>query len=119
MLEVTQEDAASKTIEVLIDGQVSLEAMTKLNKTIAMRAQEWGAVNVLERFVTIDGIEPRAIWEDLRLYAQNRKKFHKVAVVTNKNWIKTLSAVMGAFFRPEIRSFSNEELQHARRWLAA
>lgn len=119
MLEVTQEDAPNKTLEILIDGQITLESMTRLKKTIEYKAKEWGQLNILERYVTMDRIDPRAIWEDLRLYAQNRKSINKVAIVSDKNWVKNVGRLISPFVRVDVQTFSNADIQTARRWLAA
>lgn len=118
MLEITNENSATKTIEIIIDGKVTTEAMEQLYRKIESKATEWGKMNVLERYITMDSLEPRAVWLDLRVYFRNRDCFNKVAIVTNKKWVKALTRMIGPFFKVEVKVFPNDGLQEARAWIA-
>lgn len=117
MLDVTHENPESKTIEIIIDGKVTTEAMELLFRKIESKASEWGKINILERYVAMDGFEPRVLWIDLRLYFRNRDYFNKVAIVTDKKWVKALTKMIGPFFKVDVKVFSNNQLQEARAWL--
>lgn len=117
MLDITQEDSNNKMIEIIIDGTITTDAMTKLSSRVEELANDWGTINILERYITIDKIYPSVIFEDLKLYFKLRKKFNKVAVVTEKTWVTTLTKIFSPFFRVEVQTFSVDEISTARRWL--
>ena len=117
MLDITQEDSNNKMIEIIIDGTITTDAMTKLSSRVEELANDWGTINILERYITIDKIYPSVVFEDLKLYFKLRKKFNKVAVVTEKTWVTTLTKIFSPFFRVEVQTFSVDEISTARRWL--
>lgn len=118
MLQITNEDPDSRTIEILIDGKVTRGAMQELSNELRTKAQMWGKINILERYVSLDGVEPSAVWEDIKLYFKNVKNFNKIALVTDKSLVRTFTKVLAPFFNLEVKVFTNDEIQQARHWLA-
>ncbi|WP_408097342.1 STAS/SEC14 domain-containing protein [Peredibacter sp. HCB2-198] len=118
MLQITQVNPATKTIEIVVDGRVTRESILDIYREVEEKGKSWGQVNFLEEFLGFDGIEPRAIWEDLRLYLKNSSLFKKVALVTDKKWVSTLTKIADPLFKIDVKVFPLDKISEARLWLA-
>lgn len=70
--------------------------------------------NIYMEIVEIEGVEAKALWKDLKFSFQHmgefRKKIKKIALVSDKEWIRNLSDLAYVFV-PDIKlkSFSFDE----------
>lgn len=118
MLKITQVNPETKTIEILVDGRVTREAILDIYKEVEEKGKSWGHVNFLEEFLGFDGIEPKAIWEDLRLFIKNSDLFEKAALVTDTKWIAALTKLIDPLTEIDIKVFPLDKISEARLWLA-
>ena len=69
-----------------------------------------------------EGLDLGALWEDLRAAGsvglKHRSSWQKMAVVTDKNWIRHGAAVFGPLAPGELRLFDVHEADEARAWIA-
>ena len=68
------------------------------------------------------GLTPQTVWESLKFGFSHMKEFIKsidrVAVVTDKEWLKTYTAIESRLLPGvEERAFSFEDSEKARKWL--
>ncbi len=65
------------------------------------------------------GIQPGAMWEDLKLGIEHFSRWQRIAVVTDVEWIR-LAVNLFRFLVPgKTRLFAMGEAAEARRWIAA
>jgi hypothetical protein len=69
-----------------------------------------------------DGLDLGALWEDLKAAGSvgllHRSSWQRMAVVTDKNWIRHGAAVFGPLAPGELRLFDLREADKARAWIA-
>jgi hypothetical protein len=118
MLSITNENSASKVIEITIDGEVNQESFDKLAATLEQRIQEWGEVSLLEEVREIGKVGLSNFWKDLKFGIDHRKDFKKAAVVTDITWVRAVSNFFSPLVDVEIEVFRLDEIDQARRWLA-
>jgi hypothetical protein len=63
----------------------------------------------------LEGWEPRAAWDDLKLGVKHGREFKKIAIIGNKRWQELAAKVGGWFIAGEIQYF--EERDPALKWL--
>jgi len=63
------------------------------------------------------GLEPGAIWEDVKETIRHFGQWEKMAVVTDFDWIKRLVTGFGAIMPGEVRVFANSDQTCARAWV--
>lgn len=63
----------------------------------------------------LEGWEPRAAWDDLKLGLRHGNHFGKIAIYGNKTWQKALSKIAGWFTSGEVKFF--EDMPEALSWL--
>jgi hypothetical protein len=66
-----------------------------------------------------DGFEAGAIWEDAKVGLSHLAAWERIAVVTDLEWLRSVTKAFGFAMPGEVRVFSNAELEGARDWLAS
>jgi len=70
-----------------------------------------------------DGLDLGALWEDVKAAGsvglKHRSSWQRMALVTDKDWIRNAVAVFGATLPGELRLFEPSETAVARAWIAA
>jgi hypothetical protein len=69
------------------------------------------------------GLDGEALWEDMKAAAavglKHRKAWRRLAVVTNKDWMRRGIAGFGWLYPGEMRVFDLGQLDAAKAWVAA
>lgn len=65
-----------------------------------------------------DGFEPGAAWEDTRLGLGHYTGWEKVALVTNRDWLRATFRALGVLMPGAVKTFDIDELDEAKRWVA-
>jgi len=111
-------EPGSQVVEIAVEGAVTnaeLEtSITRLGDDIE-RAGKTRLIEIIEHFT---GIEPAAIWTDLKLGLPLAQKVTRVAVVADVGWIRALSGLGHFFTKAELKVFEPSELDVARAWIA-
>jgi stage II sporulation SpoAA-like protein len=70
----------------------------------------------------LDGLDLGALWEDVKAAGsvglKQRSSWQKLALVTDKDWIRHAVAVFGPLSPGELRLFEPSETAAARAWIA-
>ncbi len=81
----------------------------------AIEGVEHPKINVFFDATEMEGWEPRAAWDDLKLGVKHGRQFNRIALVGNRRW-QEMSAKVGSWFiGGEARYFEDEEKAMA--WL--
>ena len=113
----------------LPDGVVGVEAKGKVTasnyETVLVPAiddakDRYGKV----RFLFIigddyDGFSLGAAWDDMKLGVQHLRSFERIALVTDKGWLRHSIRVFGWMVPGEVSVFGAGELAAAREWVAS
>jgi len=112
-------DAASPLIEIQVSGHITdadlKAAMSRMGSDLELSGKT-RIVEVIEHFT---GIEPSAIWTDIKLGIPLANKVTRVAVVADQAWIRAVTHLGGLFTKAKIKVFEPGQLDDARRWAAA
>ncbi len=78
--------------------------------------------NVYIEMHGIEGVEAKAVWEDLKFGVKNIKelteKIDRVALVTDKDWVKNLAKVSYSVIpNIELKTFAFKEKEVAKLWI--
>lgn len=73
-------------------------------------------INVFFDATELEGWEPRAAWDDLKLGLKHGREFNRVAMVGHKRWQELATKLGSWFIGGEARFFENEDAAMA--WLA-
>ncbi|HKT54628.1 MAG TPA: STAS/SEC14 domain-containing protein [Caulobacteraceae bacterium] len=112
-------EAGSPVVEIGVAGGVTNTDLEGWLTRLRVDVEENGKSRILEIIEDFSGIEPAAIWTDIKLGIPLARKVDRVAVVADQGWIRALSKVGGMFTMAEVRSFEPIELEEARTWIGS
>jgi hypothetical protein len=104
-------------------GKISREEYHHMMEPIYALLEQGDPVNLL--FVVEDdfhGLDLRALWEDMKAAGsvglKHRSAWKKMALLTNKDWIRHGEAGFGWLAPGELRVFDLDQMTEATAWLA-
>lgn len=66
-----------------------------------------------------EGIDPGAVWDDIKTGMQHRRQWERIAVVTDVDWIRNTMRAFGFLIPCEMKIFPMAEMAQAREWIGA
>ena len=104
-------------------GRLSRDEYQEMMRPIYRALEQGGPVNLL--FVVgadFSGLDAGALWEDMKaggsVGLKHRSAWRRMAVVTDKDWIRHAAAAAGWLAPGELRIFDPGEEGQATAWLA-
>ncbi len=65
------------------------------------------------------GMEYSAMWDDATYGIKHWHDFSHFALVTDENWIRTMTNLFGPIFPGEVKLFDFNQLEDAKNWIAS
>ncbi|MCO1332808.1 STAS/SEC14 domain-containing protein [Microbulbifer sp. OS29] len=84
--------------------------------TSAIAKVDHPKIDVLMDAQELQGWEPRAAWDDFKLGLEHGRQFNKIAVLSDKRWMKVAGKVGSWFIGGDYRTFDTKSTALA--WLA-
>lgn len=106
-------------VEITVEGTITAADVERLVAQMTADFQKHGKLRVLEEIRSLDGMEPMALWQDIRFALPVINDISHVAVVTDTPWIKTFSSLIGNVASAEVKGFELSQIDSARIWLVA
>ena len=113
ILDLTEKDLIAFKAEGKIEEKDYNKIVPMLEKTV----REYGHVDLYVEVGDIEGMEPAALWKDLKAYFSNIGKFRKVAVVGQGKMEEIVSKVSDPFMKADVRYFPVDKSLEAREWV--
>ena len=116
-----------RAIADLPDGVIGFEAVGRIEASDygdvlmpAVRAlvEEDRDVRIVLVFEQWDGMSARATWEDLKLGVGKLSRWKRIALVTDLDWMITVTSLFGWMTPGELRRFPIAERDRAIAWAA-
>jgi stage II sporulation SpoAA-like protein len=67
--------------------------------------------------VSLSGMSPGALWDDVKVSMEHRAQVERVAVITDIDWISHSTRLVAFLFPGDVRVFSLSDAQKAREWI--
>lgn len=106
------------TIGFLIEGKVNTAVIENLQNRIEESFTEFDKINLYMEDVGIDDFTLPAVMDEILFKVKNSSRFNRIALVTNKKWIKMCGSIENLFMDAQIRSFDVEDRLQAMNWIA-
>lgn len=110
-----------KIMEFFIGEKVTNEGYNQAMSKFEQDLKEHDDLKVIELITDFQGIEPLALWKDIKFsireYGAINKKVSKCAIVADQKWIDTVTSLFKPFLETEIRFFPASEEPQARQWI--
>ena len=113
VLDLTNKDL----IAIQIDGKINKSDYEKITPLIDKTVKEYGKIKLYIQIDNIEGIEPKAFAQDVKLYFKHFNHMNKIAVVGETNWQKLWANLASPFVSGKIKFFPHGEVVAARKWI--
>ena len=100
-----------------VKGKVTKEDYDRLTPLLEKTSREHDTKKLYVEIENIQGIEPSALWEDLKAYFQHYKDYDRIAIVSDGKVIEILTKAAKPFVSGEVRFFRDPDLLRARQWV--
>jgi hypothetical protein len=108
----------SPVVEIRVAGTVT-DADLKANMVrLTEDLERNGKTRILEVIQDLTGVEPQALWTDVKFGLPLVNKVNRVAVVADQAWIRAVSHIGALFTSAELKIFEPVQLDEARAWIA-
>jgi hypothetical protein len=107
-------------------GVIGFEASGKLGAEdyrdvvipVLQRAAEAGEVRFVIVIPEFEGMTGEALWQDLKVGLEHLRAWKRIALVTDIEWMRQMTALFGWMTPGETRTFSMAERAEALDWVA-
>jgi hypothetical protein len=108
----------SPVVELTVEGRVTDADLKASIERLREDLERNGKTRILEVIQGFTGMEPQALWTDVRLGLPLANKVSRVAVVADQAWIRSATHLGRFFTSAELKTFEPAELDEARTWIA-
>ncbi|MGB5987529.1 MAG: STAS/SEC14 domain-containing protein [Desulfobacterales bacterium] len=112
-----QQYPESNILEFTLDGGMTHEEFDQVAAKIEEMLQTHQKIRLVEVIKEVGGIEPSALWADMKFGPKHLKDFSHVAVVADQKWIEWAGKMARPLVSAEVRTFGLHEIEDARRWI--
>ena len=110
-------ESSGKVLELKIYGMLSDRETEQIDRLIAAHAAESGGTKLLLDIEGFPNMDPEGLLENLKFLRTHEMRLSRVAVVSNRVWIKSWVLLGGLFLQSQVRYFDRSERIAARQWL--
>jgi hypothetical protein len=111
------------TVGFRVSGRITRDEYHEMLDPVLARLERGEPLSLL--IVADDdfhGLDLPALWEDVKAAGsvglKHRRAWRRLALVTNKDWIRHAVAGFGWLYPGELRVFDLDDLDEAKRWIA-
>ena len=104
-------------IALEVEGKLTEEDYNKITPLIDKAVTDFGKIKLYIQLNYVDGIAPKAFWEDVKTYLKHFNHMKKVAVVGKSRWDKLWSELAAPFISGEVKYFEFTAIDEAREWI--
>ena len=105
-------------IGFIVDGPYDENAVEIIQSEINEKLELYDKVSFYIEDTVNAEISSKALLKNLPFKIKTGNRFEKVAVVTDRKWIKVVSNLEKLFFNAEIKVFSTEQRLEAIQWIS-
>ncbi|WP_320006324.1 STAS/SEC14 domain-containing protein [Maridesulfovibrio sp.] len=111
-------DVGPNVLGLKIQGKIQNEDIQEVIKTSEDKLENYEQIAIYIEIIEMGGISIDAFFTDLKFALPNLKKFSKKAVVSESKWHDKLAKIIDKIFSSiEIRHFTPEERENAKKWV--
>lgn len=108
----------SPIVEIVVDGKITPTDIETVIREVEADLTQHTQLKVLEEIRDFQGIDPMALWIDLKQISKIQHISH-AAIVADAKWVQTLATAIGGLYPFEMKVFERSQIAAARTWLKA
>jgi hypothetical protein len=111
-------EPGSPVVEIAVEGRITDAELKASIERMRDDLERNGKSRVIEVIQNFTGMEPQALWTDVKLGVPLANKVSRVAVVADQAWIRAATHLGRFFTSAELKVFEPAQLEEARAWIA-
>lgn len=108
----------SNIVEITVAGTITAADFEQLVAQMKPDFERHGKLRILEEIRSFEGIDPLALLKDIQFALPRIGDIERIAVVTDTNWILTMTTALANVVPAQVKAFDHLGLEDARAWLA-
>ncbi|MBE14892.1 MAG: STAS/SEC14 domain-containing protein [Dokdonia sp.] len=108
---------SDNTVGYILSGEVNQKTIDRMIKQIEDKWERFDQINLYLEDDNVEEFTLGAIVKEFQFKLSNAEKFEKIALVTNRKWIKACSALKNMLVSAEMRAFDTENRLEALSWV--
>lgn len=108
----------NNVVEITVEGKITEADFNQVITQLKADIEKHGKLRILEEVRSFDGIDPIALWKDVRFGFAHVNDFTHAAVVADAKWMRTIAEAVGSILSVEVKAFEASQIEAARTWLA-
>lgn len=105
-------------VEISVEGKISEADFESVIARLRGDIEKHGKLRILEEIRSFEGIDPIALWKDIRFGLAHVNDVTHAAVVADAKWVRTFAEAVNSVLSAEVKAFERPHLNEARQWLA-
>jgi hypothetical protein len=105
-------------VEISIEGTIREADFDQVTERLKTDLKQHGKLRILEEIRSFEGIDPIALWKDVRFSLSHVNDFTHAAVVTEAKWMRTFAEAINSVLSAQVKAFERSQIEAARQWLA-
>ncbi len=106
----------SSVVEIVVEGKITAADIDAVIKAFEVDLAKHDKLRVLEDIRDFKGIDPMALWIDLKQISKIQHISH-AAIVADAKWVKTVAEAIGGLYPFEMKVYESARIEEARAWL--
>ena len=115
----TVEHLPGKVLDVTVAGKITAEDYESLVPRLESEIEQHDEIRVLFDMREMEGVEPRAVWENLKFDLEHRADYERVAVVGDERWHDWATQLFKPIAEGAVRYFDVGQRDEAIAWVQA
>lgn len=110
-------ESSGRFIGLRVDEGLTGNEMAQITESLLSAIAECGRISLLVEIHGFRHMDPKALLEKLKFAVAHTRDIERMAIVSNKTWIKSWIQVGSPFTPVEVKHFYQSELEGAWEWL--
>ncbi len=112
------DQSTGKVFGMRVSGKLAHQDYEQFVPLLEKLIAEHGGIRCLVEMIDLDGIEPRALWDEIKFDVRHAGQIERCAVVGDRRWEAWMTRLSRPiFFRSELRFFDLAETEKAWEWI--
>tara|TARA_R100000935_G_scaffold42859_1_gene64874 strand:+ start:620 stop:982 length:363 start_codon:yes stop_codon:yes gene_type:complete len=109
---------ANHVVGVMIDQDITDEYLEEIHTILLDKIKEFGRINFYCEILNGHDIPFKLLMEELKFKYDNSDSIHRVAVVTDLTWLKSVMNITGFVLSSDIKTYDLNERLEAISWVS-
>ncbi|TVZ52134.1 SpoIIAA-like protein [Dokdonia sp. Hel_I_53] len=108
---------SERVIGFVFEKKLDQEGVDEIKESILEKLEKYESINLYLEEDDTEDVNLKALMEEMLFNINHSNRFERVAVVTDRDWIRNLSTFKGVLMDSELKTFTLGERVDALSWI--